>query len=202
MFYNFSRFISRLYWFPLKVIYTTSVTCINSYYSGGAFYLPFNIMLILLLCLNIYWFFVSRFCNYRKNLSRLLIFRKILLKDFLKEVLHFSLKFDVSKWQFLFTKVGKLHIFEETFKKASVKIQWLREHDKSSLIDKKQNIFFFKFLLFNLTYWVVQIRKSICKNMKFFWKIFKEIDELTLWCVVLFLKYFLVLFEIEFFYYI
>ncbi|XP_041379645.1 ceramide synthase 1-like [Gigantopelta aegis] len=45
----------RLYWFPTKVLYSTSYIGIKIY-PGGPFYLPFNIMLMVLYAMQVYWF--------------------------------------------------------------------------------------------------------------------------------------------------
>jgi ceramide synthetase len=56
--FAFSWFLFRLYWFPLKVIYITSVASIDVFYLGGKLYLLFNALLCVLLLLNLYWFYV------------------------------------------------------------------------------------------------------------------------------------------------
>ena len=65
LFFSFShRFVSRLYWFPLKVLYTTGVVSMHrSLDKTLHFYVLFNILLWILLCLNVYWFVVSIDCS-------------------------------------------------------------------------------------------------------------------------------------------
>ncbi len=62
---NFSfqiRFLFRLYWYPMKVLYTTGVvTGYRAYDKGCGLYGFFNGLLWMLLGLNIYWLFVSNF---------------------------------------------------------------------------------------------------------------------------------------------
>ena len=53
-------FLFRLYWFPLKIIYTTGVVGFHrGYLRGAGLYGFFNGLLVLLLGLDIYWFYVS-----------------------------------------------------------------------------------------------------------------------------------------------
>lgn len=51
------RFWFRLYWFPLKVLYATCVSSLQSVPSIP-FYFFFNTLLLALLLMNIYWFLV------------------------------------------------------------------------------------------------------------------------------------------------
>ncbi|UJR19075.1 hypothetical protein I4U23_022206 [Adineta vaga] len=52
-------FVFRLYWFPLKVLYSTGVVAVYRTLDRGLhLYIPFNIMLWILFILNIYWFFL------------------------------------------------------------------------------------------------------------------------------------------------
>lgn len=51
------RFWFRLYWFPLKVLYATCVSSIQSV-PTIPFYFFFNALLFALLLMNIYWFLV------------------------------------------------------------------------------------------------------------------------------------------------
>jgi hypothetical protein len=50
------RILCRLYWYPIKVLQSSGVVttqvCINI-----VFYLPFNVMLILLYLMQVYWFY-------------------------------------------------------------------------------------------------------------------------------------------------
>lgn len=60
---NLFRYIFRLYWFPLKILYASGViTCHRAYqlaYKNGAkFYALFNGLLFTLFLLNVYWFYV------------------------------------------------------------------------------------------------------------------------------------------------
>lgn len=58
--FNRYRFLFRLYWFPLKIIYSSSVIAVHrAYYRGAGLYAFFNSLLLLLLILDIYWFYVS-----------------------------------------------------------------------------------------------------------------------------------------------
>lgn len=51
--------ISRLYWFPFKVMYVCGVACVpGAYYNGAIFYVPFTFLLTIILFLNIYWFYL------------------------------------------------------------------------------------------------------------------------------------------------
>lgn len=54
-----SRFWFRLYWFPLKVLYATCHTSLRSV-PDIPYYFFFNVLLLLLAVMNIYWFLVSR----------------------------------------------------------------------------------------------------------------------------------------------
>ena len=53
------RFWFRLYWFPLKVLYATCVSSLQSV-PHIPFYFFFNALLLALLLMNIYWFLVRR----------------------------------------------------------------------------------------------------------------------------------------------
>jgi ceramide synthetase len=48
--------VCRLYWYPMKVLQSSGVVSMVVCPSG-AFYLPFNIMLILLYLMQVYWFY-------------------------------------------------------------------------------------------------------------------------------------------------
>lgn len=52
------RFWFRLYWFPLKVLYATCHTSLLSV-PDIPFYFFFNVLLLLLTVMNLYWFLVS-----------------------------------------------------------------------------------------------------------------------------------------------
>lgn len=52
------RFWFRLYWFPLKVLYATSYCSLQSV-PDIPFYFFFNVLLLLLTLMNLYWFLVS-----------------------------------------------------------------------------------------------------------------------------------------------
>lgn len=52
------RFWFRLYWFPLKVLYATSYCSLRSV-PDIPFYFFFNVLLLLLTLMNLYWFLVS-----------------------------------------------------------------------------------------------------------------------------------------------
>ncbi len=58
-----NRFLFRLYWYPLKVLYSTGVvTAYRAYGRGCGLYGFFNSLLWILLGLNIYWlFFILQF---------------------------------------------------------------------------------------------------------------------------------------------
>jgi len=51
----FCRIWFRLYWFPVKVLYSSAAVSIIVY-PGGPFYIPFNIMLTILYIMQVYWF--------------------------------------------------------------------------------------------------------------------------------------------------
>ena len=51
----FCRVFFRLYWFPIKVLYSSAVLSVVVY-PGGPFYIPFNIMLTILYIMQVYWF--------------------------------------------------------------------------------------------------------------------------------------------------
>lgn len=53
------RFWFRLYWFPLKVLYATCYSSLQSV-PNIPFYFFFNALLLVLTLMNIYWFLVSR----------------------------------------------------------------------------------------------------------------------------------------------
>lgn len=51
-------FVFRLYWFPLRILYTSSVISTHvAAYRGAGLYLFFNSMMWILLVLDIYWFY-------------------------------------------------------------------------------------------------------------------------------------------------
>lgn len=54
-----ARFWFRLYWFPLKVLYATCHSSLQSV-PNIPFYFFFNALLLVLTLMNIYWFLVSR----------------------------------------------------------------------------------------------------------------------------------------------
>ena len=74
--YNFFfRILLRLYWFPTKVLYSSCYVCVQLY-PHGPFYLSFNIMLILLYAMQVYWFsFIVRL------LVRMVLKGKVEVKD-------------------------------------------------------------------------------------------------------------------------
>ncbi|KAJ7993171.1 hypothetical protein DPEC_G00269650 [Dallia pectoralis] len=53
--FSITWFWFRLYWFPLKVLYATCVSSLQSV-PNIPFYFFFNFLLLTLLCMNIYWF--------------------------------------------------------------------------------------------------------------------------------------------------
>ena len=54
-------FMFRLYWFPLKILYSTSVVAVYIGSPRGAGIYWFNFLISLLFVLDIYWFYVSIF---------------------------------------------------------------------------------------------------------------------------------------------
>ena len=54
-----SWFLFRLYWFPLKILYASSVLSYRAYRRGAGLY-SINFLLWFLLILDIYWFYVIR----------------------------------------------------------------------------------------------------------------------------------------------
>ena len=58
-------FVFRLYWFPLKVLYSTGVVSLHKmFHLGGKMYGLLNFLLWTLLVLNIYWYYVSNNLKY------------------------------------------------------------------------------------------------------------------------------------------
>lgn len=56
--FSFVWFLFRLYWFPLKILYTCGVVSAHrAYIRGAGLYAFFNSLLWFLLCLDIYWFY-------------------------------------------------------------------------------------------------------------------------------------------------
>jgi ceramide synthetase len=55
------RYLFRLYWFPLRILYATGVVAIDRLCTarGAGLWAFFNTLLWILLVLNIYWFYVS-----------------------------------------------------------------------------------------------------------------------------------------------
>ena len=51
----FSRILLRLYWLPAKVLYSSCFVCVQ-FYPNGPFYLSFNVLLIALYLMQVYWF--------------------------------------------------------------------------------------------------------------------------------------------------
>ena len=59
LFFN-PRYLFRLYWFPLKILYTSSVVSTHADSNRGVcFYFFYNCLIWFLMFLNIYWFSVS-----------------------------------------------------------------------------------------------------------------------------------------------
>lgn len=57
--FTIAWFVFRLYWFPLKILYATGVVSVHrAYHRGAGLYGFFNSLLLILLMLNIYWFYV------------------------------------------------------------------------------------------------------------------------------------------------
>jgi ceramide synthetase len=58
----FSRFLFRLYWFPLRILYAAGIVAFDRLNSvhGGSLLTFFNILLWILLLLNVYWFYVRQ----------------------------------------------------------------------------------------------------------------------------------------------
>ena len=55
-----NRFVFRLYWYPLKILYSTGiVTGHRAYHRNAGLYTFFNVLLWMLLMMDIYWFYVS-----------------------------------------------------------------------------------------------------------------------------------------------
>ena len=58
--FTFAWYLFRLYWFPLKVLYSSGVVAVHTaFHRGAGLYTFFNGLLWLLLCLDVYWFYVS-----------------------------------------------------------------------------------------------------------------------------------------------
>lgn len=58
-------FVFRLYWYPLKILYTSTVVSVYKAVPRGAgLYLFLNSLMWFLLCLNLYWFYVSELIIY------------------------------------------------------------------------------------------------------------------------------------------
>jgi hypothetical protein len=69
------RFLFRLYWYPMKVLYTSGViTAYRAYDKGCGLYGFFNGLLWILLGLNIYWLVVSRSYLWKMKLIDCLFF--------------------------------------------------------------------------------------------------------------------------------
>ena len=63
------RFLLRMYWFPLKVLYSILPSTAKVYYDEHLpFGVEFNIMLWLLLGMDLYWFTVS-FSNHQMDIT-------------------------------------------------------------------------------------------------------------------------------------
>jgi hypothetical protein len=57
---SFHRYLFRLYWFPLKILYSCGVVAVHrAYYRGAGLYGFFNTLLWILLILDLYWFYVN-----------------------------------------------------------------------------------------------------------------------------------------------
>ncbi len=66
----FPRFLFRLYWYPLKVLYSTGVvTAYRAYKRGCGLYFFFNSLLWILLGLNIYWLIVSDITHLQETIN-------------------------------------------------------------------------------------------------------------------------------------
>ena len=57
--FTIAWFMFRLFWFPLKILYSTSVVAVYTAQPRGAGLYWFNILIWMLLLLDIYWFYVS-----------------------------------------------------------------------------------------------------------------------------------------------
>ena len=57
-------FVARLYWFPLRVIFFTSVVVEQMQLTNIPYSLLFNILLYVLLAMNIYWFLFTLYLLY------------------------------------------------------------------------------------------------------------------------------------------
>lgn len=51
-----NRILFRLYWYPVKLLYSTGYIS-HQFYAEAPFYCPFNIMLLVLYGLHVYWFY-------------------------------------------------------------------------------------------------------------------------------------------------
>lgn len=57
--FTITWFVFRLYWYPLKVLYTSGVVAAHrAYIRGAGLYAFFNSLLWFLLFLDLYWFYV------------------------------------------------------------------------------------------------------------------------------------------------
>jgi len=67
--FTITWFVFRLYWYPLKVLYSSGVVAAHrAYMRGAGLYAFFNSLLWFLLFLDLYWFYVNSF-NLNKNFS-------------------------------------------------------------------------------------------------------------------------------------
>ena len=73
-----------MYWFPLKILYSTCVVAVHTaYFRGAGLYAFFNILLWVLLGLNLYWFYVSFLLIYVKKRVMFVYFFVFVLVHFI-----------------------------------------------------------------------------------------------------------------------
>ena len=63
--FTISWFVFRLYWYPMKVLYSSGVVAAHrAYIRGAGLYAFFNLLLWFLLFLDLYWFYVRIFFHF------------------------------------------------------------------------------------------------------------------------------------------
>ncbi len=86
------RLVFRLYWYPLKVLYSAGVVfAYRAHDKGLSLYGFFNVLLWILLGLNIYWLYVSVFTHTQKTSLLLSLYSYLVSSTIRLQTLHWFL---------------------------------------------------------------------------------------------------------------
>ena len=149
--FTITWFVFRLYWYPLKVLYSSGVVAAHrAYLRGAGLYAFFNSLLWFLLFLDLYWFYVSvyiyciyyfRFWNQKANLF-----------------CFFSSSFYCSctKWRLASWKKSTTPATSKT-KKPNKKNQWKRKTEQKNILKSNQFNSTFIIMLFILCVYINRV---------------------------------------------